>query len=490
MTLPTAIHTAAQVRALDRFAIEKCGIAGYALMTRAASAALEVLRRRWPGVRRILVVCGGGNNGGDGYVLARLARANGLDATVVALAPRERLKGDALLAYDDCRGAGIPIGSITDQVFAAQELVVDALFGTGLDRPVDPPMAAVIEQINSSRLPVLALDVPSGLHADSGQVMGAAVRASATVTFVGLKLGCFIGQGPAHCGELHFAGLDIPARGEGPVLERLEETLLAQLLPRRARDAHKGMFGHVLVAGGGSGMPGAVRLSAEAALRAGAGLVSVATRAENVAPIVAGRPELMVHALEEAAHLAQLIERASVIVVGPGLGKDRWAEAVLETALATDRPLVVDADALNLLAARPRRRQNWILTPHPAEAARLLGSSTHDVQQDRLAALHALVERYGGVVVLKGAGTLIGAKDRVPSICTDGNPGMATAGMGDVLTGVIGGLLSQLREPWAAARAGVLAHALAGDRAAAHGERGLIASDLFEPLRACLNSGK
>lgn len=320
--------------------------------------------------------------------------------------------------------------------------------------------------------------------------MGAAMRATHTVSFVALKLGCFVGHGPAHCGGLHFAGLGLPAeiaRHQPAVLERLDESLLAALLPRRARDAHKGMFGHVLVAGGGAGMPGAVRLSGEACLRAGAGLVSIATRAENVGPIVAGRPELMVHAFDDVGRLRELATRADVIVVGPGLGRDSWAEDVLAAVLATDRPLVIDADALNLLAARPLARGNWILTPHPAEAARLLGTDTPAVQDDRLRALAALVERFGGVAVLKGAGTLIGARGHTPGICTHGNPGMATAGMGDVLTGVIAALIAQLGDPWIAARAGVLAHALAGDRAAAGLERGLIASDLFEPLRTCLN---
>lgn len=490
MALPIDIHTAAQVRALDRFAIESCGIPSYTLMTRAAGAALTVLRQQWPGARRLLVLCGAGNNGGDGYLLARLARATGLEATAIALVPRDRLRADALQSYDDCNAAGVAMPAWDPNLLDGPDVIVDALFGTGLDRPIEPAVVKVIERINDCGRPILALDLPSGLHADSGRVMGAAVCATHTVSFVGLKLGCFIGDGPALCGELHFAGLDIPAQGAGEepaVLERVDESLLAALLPHRPRDAHKGMFGHVLIAGGGSGMPGAVRLSGEACLRAGAGLVSVATRAENVAPIIAGRPELMAHALDDVGRLRELATRADVIVAGPGLGRDPWAEDVLAAVLATDRPLVIDADALNLLAARPRRRDNWILTPHPAEAARLLGTDTRTVQDDRLGALAALVERFGGVAVLKGAGTLIGAQGHTPGICTHGNPGMATAGMGDVLTGVIAALLAQLSDPWTAARVGVLAHALAGDRAASGGERGLIASDLFEPLRTCLN---
>jgi hydroxyethylthiazole kinase-like uncharacterized protein yjeF len=490
MALPTEIRTAAQVRALDRFAIEKAGIAGYTLMTRAAQAALDVLREQWPGARRLVVVCGAGNNGGDGYVLARLAQAAGLHVIAIALVARDRLRGDAAQAFGDCEAAGVSMPAWSAALLDGADVIVDAIFGTGLDRPVEPALCEVIERINGSGRPILALDLPSGLHADSGRVMGAAVRATRTVSFVGLKLGCFMGAGPSQCGELHLAGLEIPVEGaaaEGAVLERIDESLLTALLPRRPRDAHKGLFGHVLIVGGGAGMPGAARLSGEACLRSGAGLVSIATRAENVAAIVAGTPELMAHALDDVSRLPELAARADVIVAGPGLGRSTWAQDVLAAVLATDRPSVLDADALNLLAERPQHRSNWILTPHPAEAARLLGTQTRAVQDDRLGALAALLDRFGGVVVLKGAGTLVGAPGHTPAICTHGNPGMATAGMGDVLTGVIAALHAQVRDPWNAARAGVLAHALAGDRAAAAGERGLIASDLFGPLRACLN---
>ncbi len=487
MALPTRIHNTAQVRAIDRFAIEEGGIAGYTLMTRAAAAALEVLRHRWPAARRVLVICGQGNNGGDGYVLARLARARGLDAAVASLGTPDRIRADAATGHDDCVRAGVTVQPFAAAMLERQDVLVDAIFGTGLDRPVDEKVAGAIGRINASGIPVLSLDIPSGLHSDTGHPMGTAVRAAATVTFVGLKIGCFRGEGGSHCGELHFASLDIPESGERSVLERLDRGLLTRLLPPRARDAHKGAFGHVLVVGGGRGMPGAARLSAEAALRTGAGLVSVATRPENVATVVAGRHELMVHGVSKADELAPLVERARVVVLGPGIGLDAWARELFHAVLETDRPLVVDADALNLLAAKPRHSDRWILTPHPGEAGRLLEIGTARVQDDRMDALQTLAARYGGVVVLKGAGTLIGKAGATPAICTYGNPGMATAGMGDILTGVIGGLLAQLDDPWEAARAGVLVHALAGDSAARNGERGLVAGDVFEHLRPYLN---
>lgn len=491
--LPLELYTAAQVRALDHHAIEAAGIPSFTLMTRAGAAALDVLRKSWPTARRILVACGTGNNGGDGYVLARLAKRDALDVSVAAHAAPERLKGDARRACDECRAAGVPIGSLDVEALRGADVIVDALFGTGLDRPLDAGACALVEHINSSGRPVLAIDVPSGLHADTGAVMGAAVRASRTVSFIGLKLGCFLGEGPNVTGTLEFASLDVPAAPaelRRPTVERVDRDLIARVLPRRSRTAHKGQFGHVLIVGGNQGMAGAVRLCGEACLRSGAGLVSVATRPAHAVAVTAARSELMCHGIAERASLDALIERADVIAIGPGLGRDSWARSLLEVVLGSRLPLVLDADALNLLAESPHHRDDWILSPHPGEAARLLGKRAAQVQDDRLAALRQLNDRYGGVAVLKGACTLIGVEGETPSLCDRGNPGMATAGMGDVLTGVLAALRAQIGNAWDAARAGVLAHALAGDDAAKSGERGLIASDVIARLPACLNPNR
>jgi NAD(P)H-hydrate epimerase len=338
---------------------------------------------------------------------------------------------------------------------------------------------------------VLALDIPSGLHADTGCILGSAVRAALTVTFIGLKQGLFTADGPDCCGELAFEGLEVPAAVYGWQLlsaRRIDWPRFADLLPPRPRGAHKGRFGHVLVIGGDLGMAGASRLAGEAALRAGAGLVSVATRAEHVAALVAGRPELMVHGVSTPEDLRPLLGRATVVAVGPGLGRGAWGRALFGAAVRAGLPLVVDADALNLLAEGPRQLADGILTPHPGEAARLLGVTPADVHADRFAAAAALQERFGGVVVLKGAGSIVrGPGIRPPAVCSAGNPGMATAGVGDVLTGVIAGLLAQGLGADDAAEMGVCVHSAAGDRAAAAGERGLIASDLLGPLRALLN---
>jgi NAD(P)H-hydrate epimerase len=351
--------------------------------------------------------------------------------------------------------------------------------------------AEVIRAINASERAVFALDVPSGLDSDRGVALGEAVRATGTVCFIALKAGLFVGDGPDFAGNVSFDDLEIaaPATQEfRPRLERIVEAEVARALPPRARAANKGDYGHVLIVGSGVGMPGATRLAGEACLRVGAGLVTVGVAPDNVAAIASGRPELICLPVTNADDLADALERADVVAIGPGLGRTDWARAAFDRVLACGKPLVVDADALNLLSAAPRRRDDWILTPHPGEAGRLLGTSAKAVQHDRLAALDALVARYGGTVVLKGAGTLIATAGAIPGLCERGNPGMATPGAGDVLTGAIAGILAQCRDPALAARVGVWVHAMAGDSAARNGgERGLLASDIARELRTWVN---
>jgi len=490
MALPMALYSSAQVRALDSYAIEELSIAGYTLMKRAGEAALRQLRGRYPLAHRVVIVCGGGNNGGDGYVLARFAHAAGLTVSVLAASDPERLRGEARQAYEDLRASGVRVQSFAAPLLAAGEIVVDALLGTGLKGAVREEYAQAIHAINLSGRPVFSLDVPSGLDADAGVALGEAVRADSTVTFVALKTGLLVGDGPEYTGTVVFDDLEIsPIPPQfAPRLTRIIESEIRAALPRRPRAAHKGDFGRVLIVGSGSGMPGATRLAGEACLRAGAGLTTVAVAPENVAAIAAGRPELICLALTGEAVLADAAARADVIAIGPGLGRTPWARAALETVLAADKPLVVDADALNLLAeAALRPRADWILTPHPGEAGRLLGATTQEIQHDRLRALDRLIERFHGTIVLKGAGTLVGASGRTPGVCERGNPGMASAGTGDVLTGAIAGILAQCRDPWAAARVGVLVHAMAGDAAARGGERGVLASDLARELHNAVN---
>jgi ADP-dependent NAD(P)H-hydrate dehydratase / NAD(P)H-hydrate epimerase len=485
------VYRAAQVREADRRAIQDHGIPAYELMSRAAAAALHALRARWPRAQRIRVVCGAGNNAGDGYVLARLARAAGLDARVLWLRDPGGLRGAAATAHADASAAGVALAAFEPAALADADLIVDALLGTGLDRPLAAEWAAAVAAIDAAGRPVLALDIPSGLHADTGAVLGCAVRADLTITFIAPKLGLYTGAGPDHVGQIELANLDVP----DAVFQALPVAawhVAAEALPRwlpgpRPRTAHKGRFGHVLVVGGQPGMGGAARLAAEAAARAGAGLVSVATHPQHAATLNSDRPELMCTGVACAEDLRPLLARATVVAVGPGLGQDAWARNLLATLWDADLPLVLDADALNLLARNPLRRDDWVLTPHPGEAARLLGTTAAAVQADRPAAVAALQSRYGGVVVLKGAGTLI-HDGQVCRLSTVGNPGMASGGMGDVLTGVIAGLRAQGLDPLAAAAAGVLVHGLAGDAVArAGGERGLLAGDLLLDVRRLVN---
>lgn len=491
--LPLKVYRAAQVRDLDRRAMELSGISGMTLMQRASAAALRELRWRWPGARSLAVVCGAGNNGGDGVLLAVQAKAAGLEPRVLLLAEPSSLKGEAAQALTELRQAGLSVQALDTAMLDQADVIVDALLGIGLTRPVEGEHLKAIQAINAAHAKgkhVLAVDVPSGLDADRGVALGAAVEADVTVCFIGLKLGLLTGAGPRYTGRLVFAGLDVQRSaydGTQPAALRLTQEQRIAFLPARRRDAHKGDHGHVLLVGGDVGMSGAIRLAGEACLRAGSGWASVATRGVHAGLIAQSRPELMCHGVEQASDISALLSRASVIALGPGLGKADWGRAMWKMLQSSKLPLVLDADGLNLLAEAPVQRGEWVLTPHPGEAARLLGCTTGDIQQDRPAAVSALAERYGAVVVLKGAGTLVQAHGEPMYVCDAGNPGMAVAGMGDVLCGVIAAFLAQGLSPSIAARMGVLVHALAGDAAAQTGERGLLPSDLLPHIRLLAN---
>jgi hydroxyethylthiazole kinase-like uncharacterized protein yjeF len=485
----SSLYTAEQVRRIDRNAIERCGITGFALMQRAAVAAFACLRRRWPQATHIGLLAGSGNNGGDAFLLGALALQAGLRVDAIALTPVS--SGDATRARDAFGVAGgrILVADANTEIPEA-DVIVDGLVGTGLARPINGVAATLIEKLNTAQRPVLALDLPSGLDADTGACLGATVRADATLSFIAWKRGLFTDDAVDRCGALELATLDLPdAACDGIVADAhvLDDSLSSLLAPRR-NNSNKSSFGHVLILGGDHGMAGAVRLAGEAALRCGAGLVSVATRAAHVIALNAARPELMARGIENANELAVLIERASVIAVGPGMGQDAWGHGLFEAALGSAKPLVLDADALNLLARAPRvLPAQTVLTPHPGEAARLLGCDVMAIQRDRYAAVRAIAAHYGAIVVLKGAGSLIGDPQGRVAVCPWGNPGMASGGMGDLLTGVVAALRAQGLSGWDAARFAVGVHARAGDVAAGIAPRGLVASDLFEPLRERVN---
>lgn len=476
---------------MDRQAIQRLGIPGLTLMERAGTRAYRTLRASWPERRRMRVFCGTGNNGGDGYIIAALAQLDGLDVEVLQLGDPARLRGDAATAANRYLDTGGRRSAFSGDVDTEDAILVDALFGTGLDRPVEGAWRDAILAMNASPSPVFAVDIPSGLHGDTGAVLGVAVEAEATMTFLALKRGLYTGAGPGHVGRLRFDDLDVPdaaAEGIEPAARRVAYEHVRGLLGPRRRTGHKGHYGHVLVIGGDHGMGGAVLLAGMSALRAGAGLVSVATRERHVGGLLAAQPELMVHGIEEPAGIEPLLARASVVLLGPGLGQSAWGRALFAQALDSGKPLVLDADGLNLLNGTSTRRDDWVLTPHPGEAARLLGLPVTDVQADRFAVADAIVKRYGGVVVLKGAGTVIAGAAAVPSVCAGGNPGLATGGTGDVLAGLITALRAQGIGSRQAAETGVCVHAEAGDRIArARGERGLAASDLPAMIRTLVN---
>ncbi len=495
MSLPTTLYTAQQVRELDRIAIQKFSIPGYTLMTRAAQSAFDCTLVHWPAVRRIAVFCGLGNNAGDGYVYARLAQQAGLQVTVYQLGQTHRQQGDALRARQEMEQTSIVAQTYGNQTLHEFDLIVDGIFGTGLDRDVSGPWAAAISDINDSNKPVLALDIPSGLQADTGEVMAIAIRATVTISFIGLKQGLFTAWGPDYRGQIVFNDLSVPPEVYAEVpstCTRLAAETLINPLATRQKNSHKGRFGHVLLLGGNQGMVGAIMMAAMAAARIGAGRVSVVTHANHANFANAAQPEIMTHGFHSSQSLEALLERADVIVLGPGLGQDQWAKALFNQAIHSRLPLIIDADALLLLAQQKAiKRSSWILTPHPGEAAALLACTSSQIQQHRFAAVTQLQARYGGVVVLKGAGSIVG-DGQASNVCDAGNPGMASGGMGDILSGMLGGLLGQsLHQSLGlinVASFAVMLHAKAGDRVAETcGQRGMLATDLLPVVRSLVN---
>jgi len=490
MSFVSALYDKNALRALESRATAVLGGDKYELMRRAGQAAWRHLLQHWPDAQRIAVVCGPGNNGGDGYVLACHAQESGRDVLVIRLAgqvPHGELAQRACGEYESIGGRIESFAKTLPPV----DVIIDALFGIGLSRAPDAVTAALIDAINQHHAPVFSLDVPTGIDSDSGHAWGIAVEANRTLQFIAAHRGLQTGDALDHVGELAIATLDIPDAafdGVQSAAKRIGAADLLNYLPSRPRDSHKGSYGHVLCIGGDDGMGGAIALCAEAALRAGAGLVSVATRASNVAPLLSRRPEAMVRGVDSENDLRTSIDAASVIAIGPGLGRSAWAKALFSSILRANQPIVIDADALNLLAGSPRTPVDAILTPHPGEASRLLGVSTADIRVDRYAAAQSLAEKYNCTIVLKGAGTIVVSPNQTPCVIAAGNPGMASGGMGDVLTGVIAALRAQGLSALDAACCGALLHALAGDAAAdAGGERGMIASDLFVHLRTFAN---
>ncbi len=455
-----------------------------ALMELAGAAAAEAAAAMLGGAKGPpLVVCGPGNNGGDGFVVARLLRARGLDPAVVFAGDAARLPPDAATAH----AAWLAAGGRCHDAIPRQDfgLAVDALFGIGLGRAVEGPYAELVAHINALDCPVLALDIPSGLDSESGRILGSAVRADRTATFIALKPGLLTGGGPDQCGEIRVHDLGLAVAGDGSTVS--PALFAAQLQPRR-RDSHKGSYGSTAVLGGAPGMAGAALLAGRAALKLGSGRVYLGML-ERLA-VDTDQPELMLRTPDDALRLA------TVLAVGPGLGQSDLALELLRRAASADFPAVFDADALNLLAAHPvllhqlaRRSAPTVLTPHPAEAARLLGVTTAAVQADRLGHALELARRAAAHVVLKGGGSVIAAADGRWWINTTGNPGLASAGSGDVLTGIVAALLAQGWPATEALLAAVHLHGAAADALASRlgGDVGMTAGELVDAARGIFN---
>lgn len=476
---------------MDGCAIGKHGLPGQQLMARAARAAFRELLERWPEPPLLQILCGSGNNGGDGLLLAALAAGRGIDTTVM-LVDGDPRGDDAAWAAQQAQSAGLQLNAFSASALRPEGVVVDAILGTGIRGAPRQACADAIDAVNALALPVLSMDVPSGLDADSGTHSGAVIQAECTVSFITGKRGLYTADGPDCAGECLLDDLDVPVSAytaAGPAVGVLALDAERAALPTLRQAMHKGALGRCLLIGGDRGTGGAVLLAAEAALRSGVGLLQVATRDQYVTPLLARTPEAMASAVRGYGDLQALLSWADALIVGPGLGQGPWGEQLLAAALASGKTMLLDADALNLIARDGdwRLPANTVITPHPGEAARLLGCTTAEVQCDRFAAIEALRRRSDGAVILKGNGSLV-AGPMATALSRAGNPGMASGGMGDVLSGIVGSLLAQGLPPEAAARLGCELHAVAGDRAAAIlGERALLGSDLIGQFSGLLS---
>ncbi len=508
----------AQSRELDRISPEKYGIPSYSLMTRAGEAVADALVERFPGAATdVLVVAGMGNNGGDGFVAARRLIQDGFGVRAILLGRAAGLKGDAARAYAEFRSSGGKAieasgeSSVEAAMSKRPSAVIDAIFGTGLNADVKDVPRRAIEIVNFFGMPAVAVDIASGVNSDTGAVMGAAIRASLTVTFGFAKFGHVSYPGAGQCGELKIVDIGFAPRAIEEIAPRgrfIERADVRHLIRVRPVNSHKGMYGHPLVIAGGRGKSGAVLLASRAALRMGAGLVTAAVP-ESIQPIVAsGQAELMTEPIADrdgqfdGAHapdvLKMIIDGMNTLIVGPGIGVSddtkRLVEWLISDASERDRPMLLDADGLNALAAigceaLRRARGPVVLTPHPGEAARLLGVTPAIINDDRVSAARNLAERTGAFVLIKGARSVIASPDGDIYINSTGNPGMGTPGIGDALSGIVGALLGQKMRPIDALALGVFLHGYAADRVAARmGRVGYIAGDIIDELPAALEA--
>ncbi|WP_143870335.1 NAD(P)H-hydrate dehydratase [Catenovulum sediminis] len=487
--LPRNLYTPEQVKNSEKWAAQQQGLSLFELMQKAGEAIFELIENCFFKEKTLCILLGKGNNAGDGFVVARLAHTAGWHVELATMPGCQSWSGEAQQALAQLPDS-IHFKNVESCDFSSFSVIVDAVFGIGLNKIVKPEWSVIFDAVNQAGRLVISADVPSGLNAHTGDVMGNAIKATHTVTFIALKSGLFTADAGDYCGEIHFAPLDVAQHVEKANQAYFRLLQLSEqkfYFKPRARNSHKGQFGRLLCIGGDRGMSGAIRIAAEGALRAGAGTVSVITHPDNVVQVSQGRPELMVYGVNGITTEAKtLMQQADAIVIGPGLGRSGWANGLMQIACELEQNKVVDADALHWLAEHAVKKNNWILTPHPGEAGVLLQQSSSHIQHDRYAAAQQIQARYGGVCILKGHGSLI-ASSQDTSVCQAGNPGMASGGMGDLLAGICGAFIAQGFAPTLAAELAVVVHAQAGDEAAKQGERGMIASDLMSFVRQCVN---
>ena len=490
------LYSANTVRKIDQLAISELNNNAIKLMNRAGMAAFDELVQAFGQPSLITVFCGTGNNAGDGYILSARAAQKCIPVQVVELSKTEKFSDETLRARQYAIDNNARLIDFDPDLDIQQGVIVDCLLGIGYKGQLRQPYDQAIALINAAELPVLSMDIPSGLNPDTGAVEDNAVTADLTVTFVAAKQGLFTGKGPALCGEVIYHSLDISEQlfDQFQPSAKLSDLFeLLELLPHFVGDEYKNQRGHCMIIGGDHGYGGAASMAAEASLRVGSGLTSVATQPQHVSSILARCPEIMACGVISGQQLEPWLEKPSVLVVGPGLGRSAWSEQLLQKAVASGLPMVLDADALNILAdGRVVKATDhaWVLTPHAAEAARLLNVSVAEVEANRFSAVRQIQQKYNAVVILKGPGSLIAADNQITKICPYGNPGMATAGMGDLLSGIIGGLIAQGLSLQDAAELGCCLHSAAADKLVDDsGYRGIAATDVLPHLHRLLNQG-
>ena len=489
------LYSADKVKLIERKACELEGYELFELMQRAGQFAWDYLQQKFPASENITVVAGAGNNAGDGFILAILANNCGKKVQVLTVKEQPTYRGDAAKAFEQLQQTNVAITQYAEDLLSDTDVLVDAILGTGLSGSLRQDYLDVIHSINAWHEThcgfILSLDIPSGLDSENGTLNPVAIHSDECLSFINLKPGMVTGKAREYCHHWDVAELDIPdkARVDIPLSAYADDAEgLIRCLPKRQLTSHKGSHGHLLLIGGDDGFGGAILMATQAAARVGVGRYTIVTRDSHIAPFLTQFPEAMIRSVEDpyAEEFQRLLKQVNAIVIGPGLGTRDWGKNLFHACIAADCPMIIDADGLNHLANIDTIRDNWVLTPHPGEASRLLLSDTQTIESSRYQAVADLQQKYQGTIILKGAGTLI-SNGVFTTVCTDGNPGMASAGMGDILSGIVGSLLAQGIGPFLASRIAVALHAKAADRAALDGEKGLLATDLMTPLRQLVN---